>query len=375
MSAWTFALGPPAPGGGTDWELTAAKGRKVTFRLSGNSEASFTLDGRHGDATKIVELATDLHVLRADQPGVPADRLFRGRIGPTDDDVTANTHRMNVTALDYRALLQRRTLYSDSTLSWSGLEQALIAWNLLQQTQIRPGGNLGITQGVGTSTGVARDRTYEAGDSIGQRVQELSEVIDGFEWDISTPSPTELKLDIWPQRGTDRGVILEFGGLAASIRRTVDPGEYANALRLTGQQPEGGGTEPTPAERAAADIATRPEGRWDRASGTNIVLQDSLNDRADWQLADSQVVRPAYVVKLKAGAWRGPNHIWLGDPVRLVVRSGRLMVDTSLRVQEVAVDIADDGNESVTLSIGRPRPDYRLRASATEQRLSELERR
>ncbi|MEU7814136.1 hypothetical protein [Pseudonocardia sp. NPDC049154] len=376
MTIWSFVLGPPAPEGGHQWHLTNAKARRAIFRLTRPSEASFTIDGRDPMAAKIIELETDLHALRH-RPTGGAEELFRGRIGPTGDSLDAGGHRTDVTALDYRSVLSRRILWGDSQLVWTNTEQAEIAMGLVNQTQVRPGGSLGIVAGDGSSTGVARDRTeYQAGDSIGDRVQELSEVIDGFDWDITPDGAAALKLDIWhPQRGIDRGVVLEYGGLVASVQRQVNPQDYANAVRVSGQIPEGGDTAPTPVERTASDITTRPEGRWDKAFGTSIVTATSLAERGDWQLDQAQVVQPSYTVKLKAGAWQGPDHIWLGDPTRLVIMSGRLRVDNVLRVQEVDISITEAGDEEVSLTIGAPKPDYRRRANDVERRLRELERR
>lgn len=376
-AGWAFILGPPAPGGGHDWVVSNAKARRATFRLVSPSEAAFDIDGHDPIAAKIVELQTDLHVLRTRPNGSGADLLFRGRIGPTGDTLDANGHKVTVTAHDYREVLNRRQLYPDSKLVWDNTEQAVIGMELINQTQIRPGGALGIGPGVGSSTGVSRDRTeYEAGDVIGQRLQELSEVIDGFDWDITPATPTLLQLDIWyPMRGLDRSVVLEYGGLLSGVNRNVDTSKYANGVQLTGQTPEGGDEPPARVVREAADLGSRPEGRWDATFGTSIVTDASLAERGDWQLDEAQVVRPSYTVTLKPGAWRGPGHIWLGDPVRLVIMSGRLRVDSILRVFEIDVRILDDGSEVVQMTIGAPKPDYRKRATDIERRLRSLERR
>jgi hypothetical protein len=82
-----------------------------------------------------------------------------------------------------------------------------------------------------------------------------------------------------------------------------------------------------------------------------------------------------YTVRLKRGGWQGPDHIWLGDTVRLIIPSGRLDVDTTARVHEVAIDIDEDGGETVTLTLGGKRPDFRRWPSAIERRLKNLERR
>jgi len=375
---WQLVLGPAS--GGHELALTEAHGRRYTARLNENSDLSFSIDGRHPQADAIGELVTDVHLLFSDSTGTQI--LDRCRVGPTRDEVSEDEHRVEVTALDYREVLARRILYSDDTLTYTGVDQAEIAWALVDATQQRPAGHLGIDKGwTGTSpTGIDRDRTYEAGDSIGQRIQELSEVIDGFDWDISPVSASGLQLDVWhPMRGSDRGVVLIYGGLVAHVQREVNPSDYANALRYTGAEGDEEDPGPDPVEIEAPLLGQDgdwPQGRWDAAFGDDgLITQATLNERAAWQLAESQVIRPVYTVRLKRGGWGGPDHIWLGDTVRLIVASGRLRVDAPLRVHEIQLDIDEDGGETATLTLGGPRPDFRRWPSRVDRRLRDLERR
>lgn len=374
---WSFVLGPAT--GGMTRELSRARARKCSFKLTEPSEVSCELDGRHAEAGYLAELATDLHVLRAPHHGARKERLYRGRVGQSGDTFGADTHTVTVPSLDYRAVLQRRHLMSGSQQIWTQADQAEIAYGLVQQAQRLPGGDYGIVMGRAPSTGIRRDRSYDLGDNIGERIQELSEVIDGFDWDVTSTSGTGLQLDIWhPQRGvTLPGIVLEFGGAVASGSRTVDSGDYANHIRVTGSQPEGGGDGPQPEERPfpGTPWEPRPEGRWDKTYGESITTQPALAERADWLLDQAQVVTPTYSLKLRRGWWRGPGHLWLGDSVTVRIRSGRLRVNTQLRVHQIDVDISDDGTEDVTLTVGGPKPDYRRRAAAIEKRLASLERR
>lgn len=382
MADWDFMLGDIV--GGHDVGLSHVRSRSITFRLTEPGEASFDIDGRSPQALNIDELTKDLHCTRDGQ------ELFRGRIGSVQDELGANEHRTSVTALDYREVLNRRLLFSDSTLTYEQLDQAEIAWRLILQTESRDGTIWHITPGEGSSTdegnayggstGRVRDRTYEAGKSIGEAIQQLSEVIDGFDWDITPRNERDMTLDIfYPRRGEDRGVVLEYGGsLVNSVRREVDPSEYANAIRIKGRDQDDG-SDPTPVELTVVDengdFDQRPEGRWDKEYTTDIVLQSTLEDRAQWQLDQAQALIPSYTVTLTEGAWGGPSHIWLGDMVQLVVFSGRLQVDFSYRVHEISIDIDESGAEHVELTLGGPKPDIRKVLPRVYRRLSTLEKR
>lgn len=373
MSTWRILAGPAS--GGYVGEMSHAKARKFTARLTDPSELAFSINGRLSEASAVTELSTDLHVLWQD--GGSVSRLYRGRAGTSGDTLDADTHTVNVTSQDYRSLLARRRLYSTDTLSYgAALDEAQLAWLLISQTQARTGGNLGITRGRGNPTGqTAAAVTYSAGDSIGEKIADLAASPYGFDWDITPTDASSLHLDIWyPSRGTDRGVVLEHGGLVTKVQRTIDSSTYANAIRQTGAD--------TLAAREveAPDVATKSEGRWDAVFGdTTLLDQIALNNRADWQLAQSEVVTPTYVLTLKKGAWRGPGHIWLGDPVQVVVMSGRLAVNTVQRVYELAFTISDDdptdASTLVEVTTGGPRPDYRRLPRDTARRLTNLERR
>ena len=56
----------------------------------------------------------------------------------------------------------------------------------------------------------------------------------------------------------------------------------------------------------------------------------------------------------------------MGDVVPLIVQSGRLNVNTNVRVVGITYAIGDDGQEDVTLTVGRPR--YHLRPNCCAAR-------
>lgn len=375
--AWRFVVG--------DWDstpsiaLTRARARRVTWRLDAPADAAFTIDGRTEQAAAITELVSDLWVYR------DGDLVFRGRIGATGDEITDKAHTCNMTAGDYRALLDSRILYDDDVLDFGDpvpVEQSDIAWALVEGTQARTAGDLGIVRGVGAVTGIERERHYEAGKHVGEAIAQLGRVIDGFEWsiDVADTDDDTPTLNVWyPNRGTDREVVLSLhesrpgrsgGGNVARVRRAVDPTGYGNAGRWSGTT--GLVAEP----REAADLATRPEGRFDVQIGQPDVLeQATLEEKADQGIEDVQVLAPAYVVQLRQGVWGGPGHVWLGDPVRLLVSSGRLELDASYRVLEVMAAPDESGGEVISLAVGAPTPTFTDRLPDLGRRVENLERR
>ncbi len=367
---WTFAVG--AWTGLPDTVLPQITSRRVTWRLAGNSDATFTIDSELPEAGQIHELISDLWVLWKGRP------VYRGRVGTTGDTGDGSAYSTTVNAVDYRDILRRRQLYEGDTLSWLNLDQALIGWNVLSQTQARPGGDLRIVRGAGQATGVLRDRTdYQPGKSVGEALDQLSAVDNGFDYDFSVVldgnrrPTTGLGYDVYyPARGVDRRVVLNHPGAIASFNRTADPSGYANALRVTGD------TALAAVRVEASDIATRPEGRWDAQFGdTSIVNAGTLAARAKAELAARQLVLASWTVTLADSVWQGPDHIWLGDPITLAVQKGRLNVVGTLRVQELSVALDESSVPTVSLTLGAPPPHSRWNLRRLDRRLQALERR
>jgi len=368
---WTFAVGPNT--GLPNWALTQARSRRVTWRLTTPSDATFEIDGESADGLQISELVTDLWIYRN---GVP---LFRGRVGTTSDSYDGNALKTTVNVADYRGVLARRLLIEGDTLAYTtATDQAAIALGLVNATQGNSGGQLGIVAGLGASTGVTRVRTFLAGQNVGEELDKLAHVLNGFEWDISPTKTTALHLDVYsPTRGATTSAVLDVGGRVRSFQRQYDPGLYANAVRVTGANTTGGAPPGlTAVNRAAGNIGSAAQGRWDSQVGdTNIVEQTTLTERAGAELAESQVILPQWTVELQPNSWAGPGDVWLGDTVTLVGKIGRLNDVGPLRVQEVTCAFDDDDTVTTSIVLGQVPLSRRFRLRTFSQRLSALERR
>jgi hypothetical protein len=339
--------------------LTAAKTRKVIWYLDAACTASFVLPGTHPQALPILETQTDLKVF--DDTGA---LRFRGRLGSSTDDVSDAGHVCNFSAVDYRGFLDRRTFWPTSTLTFSGVEQVSIAWQIITDTQALAGGDLGITLGSSPATGVVRSAAYPVGTSLGQTLKAIGDVSSGFDWEIDQ----NLAFNTYfPLRGRNPGLTLAYGAQITSFKRTVDTSTFANAIRYSGDA----ALIPVVAELGAYGAG----GRWELQSGdVTIFDQSTLNAKATYELAKDSALDPSYAVVLKPGWWT-PDVLWLGDVATLVLNSGRLAVNNQYRVNQVEVDQGDDGGQIVTLTFGPvvTNPDMRVRDAL--QRLTQLERR
>lgn len=375
MARWQLLAGPAVNAPTTD--LTTARGRKATFKLTEPSSLAFTVDGRHPQAAEVQELAADVHLLR---DGVP---LYTGRTGATGDDLDDTGHTLDAATADTRALLGRRLWHTEPYTDYTAAEQTTVAAALLNHTQAQPGGGLGISTAGLPTTGGLITRRVEAGATI---LGELTAIAaagvpttagrPGFDWDIS-PGWSGRTLQIWhPQRGQDRGVVLDYihtgrprASIVAKLGRNVDPATYAGAARVSGAEGV------TPQWVTAAGVATAAQGLWEAAAGyTDVATTAELTAKAARLLAELGDVVPTYSVTLRRNAWEGPDHIWLGDTVRLLVRSGRIGEDVPLRVLGLELGLGESGEEDVSLTLGAPAGSVLRRLHDMERRLTTLER-
>ena len=336
MSEWAWVIGGAPPSGVETRQLVTARSRSVTWRVDAPATAQFVVDGRHEEASEFLDLATDLHVYR------DGTKLFRGRVVSEQDSVNENVHASQFSAVDYRGMLNYRVI-GEAGRTFAATDQAVIAWTLISESQALSGGNWGVTNGVGSTSGTNRDRTYDPGKALGDAISELGRVTNGFEWEI-TPS---LALNrYFPRRGSVLGTVLDYGGVIASVSRARKPSDYANSVLVTGDEAL------TPTRATSGTIASDPRGRWEDAAGfPSIKEQATLNARATWLLSEASTPRPELSVKLTTDAWTGSSDLWVGDTVTVAVNSGRLAINAAHRVVEVSIALDDEGTEAVTLGM------------------------
>jgi len=355
MAAWQFVLANTA---GSPLAELPATSMQVQWHLDDPAEASCTVDGLTAEASEVQELLTDLLVYR------DSVLKFRGRIVEADDSV-GDSHDLSIRATDYRGLLARRFTYAGT--GWGATDQAQIAWNLIAYAQGLTGVSWGIIRGSGQTTGILRDRLYVAGANVGELLDNLGRVINGYDWEVDA----NLALNIfYPTRGTSKDFVAEYGNTVTSFQRSVSSDGYANAVRATGADTL------TPVTATAADLASRPEGRWDLQIGdTDITQQATLTEKANGALARGEVLLPSYTCTVDPDRWT-PDSAWVGDSTQLVLRSGRLDVAAVERIESVSVSINDAGAETVALTYGKRRRElevFLLRFFGA--RLTNLERR
>jgi hypothetical protein len=189
--------------------------------------------------------------------------------------------------------------------------------------------------------------------------------VNGFDYDV-LPSAVDDHDNLrvfYPAQGVTRtGIALQYGSTVATVTRTVDSSAYANYVRVLGNNTNANPTPQLYAEdwvASAHAITPTPVGLWMLADdATSVTVQSALNDKATGDLSLDAVLIPHYTLGLAPDAytWGNPR---MGDTVPLIIQSGRLNVNTAVRVLGITYQIGDDGQEDVTLTVARPQPNFR----------------
>ena len=384
-------------------ELTDARSRKLEQTLNSPAVFSFTLDGRSPNALAIQELSHDVIAWRWDDQQNKDVLAFRGIIAQSQDTISEQAHTVSFTAHDYLAMLQRRlitgsvhynevfTQIDQDTIAGNLVNQAVQVYVASQDINLYPGSTLPLSYYPCTPAGVQRgpsgqkrDRTYPAQTNIGEALDQLAKVVNGFDYDL-WPTSDVFGVDsirlFYPYQGVQRSYPqLVYGSTVSTITRSLDSADYANYQRVVGNN---GSSDPAAAQlygeawdlSQANNITVATQGLWMNGSNaSDVTIKQTLVDKANGDLSRSGLLQPSYAVGLRPGAysWGNPN---MGDVVPLVIQSGRLNVNTNIRVVGLTYDIGDDGQEDVSLTLGRPDTTIYDIFTATDTDVNALARR
>ena len=389
---WRLALMNRQFAWGTVWqnallaEITDARTRRLELTKNAGGVLTFTLDGHSPSAALLTELTQDVIAWRWDEYTGKDVPMFRGVICQTQDSLSADRHTVTVTCHDYLSMLGRRLL--TGTYTATQLDQDYIASDLVYRaTNAQSSSGVSFSPGSwfplvafnynpdGSSRGAnlsgqLRDRTYAANSVIGELLSNLAAVIGGFDYDVlylnngtqnGLPATFDVLRIFYPRQGVTRSdLVLAYGANVAEVTRSVNSADYANHVRVIGNNGSEDPAAPQLYSEAwnadANNVTVTPVGLWSTGlNESDVSVQSTLDETAAGELATAGVLVPSYSLKLTPGAyrWGVPN---MGDSVPLVIRSGRLNVVSTVDVVGItfAPTDGDDGREVVEIAVGRP---------------------
>jgi hypothetical protein len=339
---------------------------------------TFTLDGHDAEAALIQELQHDVIAWRWDDT-TGADRpVFRGVVGQAEDQLTTEQHTVKFTCHDYFAMMGRRFLtatYAVTATDQDDITNGLLVRGIAFAASsggfaFAPGSYLPLNaQNVnpdGTpraaKSGTLRDRTYFGQQGIATAITDLAAVQGGFDFDVLPMGMPDQETDalrvFYPRQGVTRTApVLEYGGSVATVTRALNSDSYGNYVRTLGNNAT---ADPNAAqyigEAYNADASGVVVGLWEYAdNAADVTLAGTLGQQANGALAYYGVLVPSYTLTLAPGFFYA-GMFNMGDTLPLVIMSGRLQVNTPVRVVGMSYDINDDGDEDVGVTLGRPTP-------------------
>lgn len=277
--------------------------------------------------------------------------VWFGTIGSVSGNYADVEGTITVDCYTYLYYLKFRN--TNKFVYFNNVPQQEIAWNLINATQNKENGFLGIVRGSYT-TERDRDRTYENAE-ICQHLQYLTQVIDGFDFDFNPIvdnnglfSGTTFDC-YYPYKGTvrnDLGVLSNENGIV-SLELSTESG-LGNVAIVEGA----GNGDVIRYEISDTDMQekyTRIEA-YEKASDVSEV--DTLKAHASKLLQD-KVERYAVSVEVMSEGAFTVNNLELGDVITINIDMGNYlqMKNTQARILSIPVAVDDNGVDKIKLGL------------------------
>ncbi|MCP3800203.1 hypothetical protein NLX83_13135 [Allokutzneria sp. A3M-2-11 16] len=278
--------------------------------------------------------------------------VWSGLLWDAAPDYTTST--LTLECEGWLSYFRRRHIHtSRQYIHW---DQADIARDLLQHAgTYGPSSRLGMIEYGREMTGVARDRTYKESErkSIGEAVEQLADVIDGFDFafraEWSGPDADELAVRFvidYPRTGRDRDMSLVDGQNCSILSATVG-GKSLSTFALASGAGDGDEQLWTTSDRPSL-VHPRLE---EVASYSDVKELPTLQGKADRIVRQGShpVVLPK--IELYPDALPGLDSIAVGDQVAVTGGYGLVLIAGTWRVTEIAVSVDDAGADDATLTV------------------------
>lgn len=312
-----------------------------TLNAAGSLEFTLPIDDPFVTRDNFAVGAREFHVYR-DEVLVWGGRLWRAEV--------TNVVAVRFGALGFFSSLNRREV--DDDLLYNNVDQLDIAWNLIDFTQAKTDGDLGITREDATPSGVDRSVAYclDTRDVIADAIGDLSEAEDGFDFDVG---PDKVWRTWSPLRGTDTGIMLDTRTNVMSMDGLAfDATDLSNEVTAISSS----GSCETPVTEMALDTTSRGIFGLLQSNLTDDVPPAHLQAKADEALRISREPRLQPTVTMDqavADLVDVPDlsTYAVGDLVHLTSTRGFATFDDDLRILEISVLARPGGLERVTLRL------------------------
>jgi len=343
----------PITSGIPEQVLTVFDSWTLDRNLDDGCTFAFSCPGNSIVGTQISELETDIWFY---EDSVFTQRFRVIEVTQTWDQDGRDT--INVNAVCYRRILASRHVVSD--LTFSGVSQGDIVWQLIQHTQAQTNGDLGITLGSAGPT-VLRDREYVVGTNILEAITDLAQVEDGLAWDINE----NLELVVTqPQLYSLQNQPVVLGTNALTVTRPSGAALFGNAALVAGD------SLATSIEvLETSSLASDTRGRWEKFRGlpqetdqlalqeaARGLLQTSVSPAIKWgfeieapryfidsgyQLGDYVLIKKPDSTVPSGANTTVPSYTVIGDLISAQILTQQITLDADgrVRIENTAIQV------------------------------------
>ena len=241
-----------------------------------------------------------------------------------------------------------------ATKTYTSTDQLAIARDLIDYAQGIFGGNLGVVVGSETS-GVLRDRTYFDYElkNIGEAVEQLSEVINGFDFGIDISKSGEsfvktFRLD-YPMRGRSTEFVFDLTRNIESVEWGIDATKQANKVWAIGAGEEDDQLQVSVTNTSLLGISDPL--LEDVLTLKDVSVVDTLVGHAQAEIRQRLFPvesLPSLTIRSRVDV---PVGAWIeGDEVTVIAQDGYLDVNGRFRIVSDDVKVSKTGSEDVSLT-------------------------
>lgn len=325
--------------GGTPVEEIPVKNLIYGYSLNAAGSVSWSMNSRHPKCTRaILEPGQSELYLYRDGSLVWGGLLWLASAEDNGDLIRFGGNGW-LSKLDHR--------YISTTKDYVNVEQVDIAWDLIEYTQAKSYGDIGIQRYSTTGTGILRERHYPAWErkNIGEALKELASVIDGFDFEIT---PDKLWKTYYPRKMSGDAYKFHTQKNIRGWGNVISAEHVASEITALG---EGDGetmlisvASDTPALVSFGRLEETEEFR-------DVNVQATLDAHAqeELRLAKVQQVQPQVQVWTDDppfGAYA------VGDLAHLRVDHGYTQIDADFRITAITVAVSNEGKEAIGLYFG-----------------------
>ena len=321
-------------------ELANARDRSLTLTLNKAGSFSFTLPMDDELAMELNEVSSAVLIKRKQLDGT-FKTVWSGLVWGIEE-TTPNT--VAVSTVGWLQTLEKRFISEDQT--FTSTDAGSIATTILDLSNQGIIGPIYVIPGNIQAT-INRDRTYKAYETVLSIIQGLSDIENGFDFEVD---PSSRELNIYNILMTDLpNIVFEYGANVKQVQRISDASKIVNRFTAFG-------SSTAIAQQANDEDSQIQYGLFEESQSLSDV--NDSNILAAYAAAEvitrSQPLRiysliPYPASEVHKGIYRIFTDFNIGDKVYLTINKGRLIANRQpIRIFSVTISFTNDGAEHIT---------------------------